>query len=218
MRRLLAAAAVLALAASAHASDLDRHARFEALFHGSDAYSADDVRTSGLHISGEKLSLENGSFTATVQQVSHPYFTMSNVAAKGVLPLDDAFFADAITAAVNDVIDRSTTTVGSFKNASAQSAAARVTITDMQLTFANKALSGSLHAVVATPQFKGHASYDKASRAMTVTVESVKIAGIPVPLSVAFFTMNQFMSYPFVKLQNPNIIVDLKPFLPGAGK
>lgn len=211
---LLFAALVLASTTAASASELGRHARFTGLYGEAEAYESSSRQSrGGLTITGEKILLENGSFTATVAQVGHPQFLMSGVAARGRMPLDAAFFADAITAAVNNVLEGSTVSIASFKNARDEDLAG-ITLKDIQLVHAHKALSGSLKALIAHPEFRGRSAYDKATRRLTVTVESVKIAGVGVPLSVAFFTMNQFMSYPFVTLANPNVIIDLKPFLP----
>lgn len=214
IRPLLVFGVTLAFAVSASANDLSRHARFSALHGGAEALEASSrTLRGGLTITGEKILLENGAFTATVAQVGHTYFVMTNVAAKGKMPLDAAFFADAITAAVNNVLDGSTVTMATFKNARDEGLAG-ITLKDIQLVHNKKALSGSLKALLVHPEFKGQSSYDKPSRKLTVKVDSVKIAGVGVPLSVAFFTMKQFMNYPFVTLDNPRIVIDLKPFLP----
>lgn len=221
---LLAAAVLLAAAATVLGSDLSRHARFAGLYGGADTFESAGTRSlrGGLQITGERIQLENGNFTATVAQVAHPYFVMTGMGARGRMPLDAAFFADAITAAVNNVLEGSTVTMATFKNAREEDLAgitreedlAGITLKEIHLVHTRKALSGSLKALIAHPEFRGRSSYDKATRKLTVTVESVKLAGIGVPLGVAFFTMGQFMKYPFVTLSNPNVIIDLKPFLP----
>src|SRR5688572_13342705 len=84
------------LVSAAGAQQLDRNARF-AFLHGSEAgYSSEGERSlrGGLTITGEKITLDNGNFTATVQKVGHAAFVMTNVSAQGRMPLDDAFFAD----------------------------------------------------------------------------------------------------------------------------
>lgn len=216
MRGALVLVLILAGGVAASASDLSRSARFAAL--NGEAETLETASRSlkgGLVITGEKLTLENGAFTATVQKVSHQYFVMSTVGARGKMPLDAAFFANAISAAVNNVLDSSTITMARFDNARDHDGGniAGLTLHDVQMMHSAKALTGSLKALVRV-EFKARSAFDPATRKMTVTVDSVKAAGLPVPLGIAFFAMDKFMKYPFVKLENPRVIVDLKPFLP----
>jgi hypothetical protein len=215
--RGLSLLALLVAASVATAGDLDRHARFNAVHGSSEALTSPArVLRGGLTITGEKIQLDNGNFQATVQSVTSPYFQMSGLTAKGRMPINDALFQDAIATAINNILDGSTITMGSFKNVR-DGEISGITLKDIHLVHANKALQGSLKASLVHPEFKAKSRYDKPSRSLVVTVESVKVAGIPVALSVAFFTMGQFMNYPFVKLDKPNVIIDLKPFLPGSG-
>ena len=223
MRRIIGLALALTcstgLASNGLASDLARAARFAGL-HGAAEHAVDAATLAGgLTITGEKLQLEDGNFTAAVAQVASPYFVMTGVGARGRMPLDAAFFADVITAAVGNILDGSTITMATFKNAQKpDDSIANVTLKDLKLVHTHGQLEGELYAVVAHAQFKAHSSYDKATRRLTVSVDSVKAAGLPVPLSVAFFTMGQFMKYPFVHLDNPRVVIDLKPFLPPPGQ
>jgi hypothetical protein len=218
--RAAAAVLALAIAGSAHASDLAgelaRQARFSALFGGAEtSHVAPVARPGGLTITGEKIQLEGGNFTASMAQVSSNWFKMDGVAAKGRMPIDEAFFADAIAAAVNNILDGSTMTVASFKNSRDDAGSiANITVKDMVLVHKNKALEGSMKASIAHPEFKGHSAFDRATRQLTVTLDSVKVAGIPVPMGIAFSAMGSFMNYPFVELKNPRIIIHLNWFLP----
>ena len=55
----------LAIAGGAQASELARQARFSALFDGAETISiARETRPGGLTITGEKIQLESGNFTA----------------------------------------------------------------------------------------------------------------------------------------------------------
>lgn len=221
MERALVFGLALALVAPAGAGDLARYARYTAL-HGAledPGYEVpvDRPLRGGLTITGERILLENGNFTASVQKVGHQLFVMSNVTAQGRMPLNDAFFADPITAAVNNILDGSKTTIGSFKNLAPSPEPMDVDIKDVQMTMAQKAVTGSMKVMVLKPEFKGKASYDKATKKMTVAVESVTMGGIAVPLDLAFYVMGQVVNYPFVQLAKPNVIVDLTPFLPNMG-
>lgn len=213
MSRVAGLLALLVMCGAASASDLARNARFSALFGGAEAESAERSLRGGLSITGEKISLESGNFTATVQQVTHPAFVMTGVAAHGRMPIDEAFFADAIAAAVGHILHGSTVKIATFKNAR-EDGIAGITLKEIKLVHAFGGLIGELKASVASPEFKGKTTYDKATKSLTVKLESVKLGSMGVPLSAAFFTMKQFVNYPFVKLANPNIIIDLKPFLP----
>lgn len=216
MRRAVVALVALALAGGAHASELARQARFSALFGGAEtSFVAHEARPGGLTITGEKIQLESGNFNAAMQAVTSNWFRMEGVAAKGRMPIDDAFFADAIAAAVNNILDGSTMTVSSFKNTRDDGGAvSAITIKDMVLVHKAKALEGSMKASIAHPEFKGHSAFDKATRQLVVTLDSVKVAGIPVPMAIAFSVMGNFMNYPFVELKNPRIIIHLNWFLP----
>jgi hypothetical protein len=220
-RALVLCGLALALACPAQAGDLSRYAAFTSL-HGANEdpgyeVAVDRPLRGGLQITGEKILLENGNFTASVQKVGHQYFVMSNVTAQGRMPLNDAFFADPITAAVNNILDNSKTTIGSFKNLAPTPEPMDIDIKDMQMTMAQKVVTGSMKVMVLKPEFKGKGSYDKATKKMTVAVESVTMGGINVPLDLAFYVMGQVLNYPFVQLQRPNVIIDLTPFLPNLG-
>lgn len=209
----------LCVVGSAAAGDLLRHARFETLTGEAVPYdvSVDRPLRGGLTITGEKITLENGNFTATVQSVGHASFVMSQVAAQGRMPLDEAFFADPITAAVNNFLNNSKMTIGNFKNLTATSPELDVPIKDIQLVHTQKALAGTMKAMMFKPEFKGKSSYEKATKKMTITVESVTLGGINVPLDLTFYVMGQVLNYPFVTLARPNVIIDLTPFLPNLG-
>lgn len=213
MSRAAVFAAALLIASTATASDLARSARFSALFGSAESVVSERALSGGLSITGETISLEDGNFIAKVQQVSHPAFVMTGVAAHGRMPIDEAFFADAITAAVGQILNGSTIKIASFKNAR-EGGLAGVTLKDIKLVHAFGGLSGELTASVASPVFKGKSTYDKATKRLIVKLESVKLGSLGVSLSIAFATMKQFVNYPFVTLANPNIIIDLKPFLP----
>lgn len=212
-------AGLLAAGSAAGAGDLLRHARFEALHGDAPAFEVPVERPlrGGLSITGEKILLENGNLTATVQTVGHASFVMSQVAAQGRMPLDDAFFADPITAAVNNILNGSKVTIGNFKNLAPTSPEADVPIKDIQLVHAQKALTGSMKALLFKPEFRARSSYEKATKKLTVTVESVTLGGINVPLDLTFYVVSQVLSYPFVTLARPNVIIDLTPFLPNLG-
>lgn len=212
-------AALLTVSSTARAGDLLRHARFVSLHGESSSYEVAVERPlrGGLTITGEKILLENGNFTATIQGVGHAAFQMSQVSAQGRMPLDEAFFADPITAAVNNILNGSKVGIGSFKNLAATSPDVDILIKDIQLVHAQKALQGTMKAMVFKPEFRGKSSYDKATKKMTIAVESVTLGGIAVPLDLAFYVMGQVISYPFVTLAKPNVIVDLTPFLPNLG-
>jgi hypothetical protein len=197
-----AALLALALCGAACADDMVRHARFTEL-HGE----------RGLAIVGEKVKLENGNFEATVVQVKHDQFVMSNVQAHGRMPIDEAFFADVVSAAVGHILHGSTVKIASFRN-TREDGLASTPLEEIKLVHAFGALQGEMKASVARPVFKGKSRYDKPSKSLIVTLESVKLGSMSVPMGVAFYTIGKFMKYPFVKLANPNIIIDLKPFLP----
>ena len=217
-RGLKVALGLAMLAQSASAGDLGQYARFVTLHGASEAYevAADQLR-GGLGISGEKITLDNGNFTATVQKVTHAAFVMTGVSAQGRMPLDDAFFADPITAAMNNVLNGSTVGIAEFKNLVQGPEPVDIPIKDVKITMAQKAVTGSLKALVFKPEFKAHASYDKASKKMTMTLESVTMGGVAVPLDLTFYVISQVLHYPFVTLANPNVVVDLTPFLPNMG-
>jgi hypothetical protein len=218
MVRLTALALALTLLVSGSwASDLTRHRTFERLFGVSEPLELGG----GLQIVGEHVVLDNGHLTATFEKVLHPEFSMKTVAAQGTIALDAAFFADPVTAAINSLLKGSQVAIALFKNGSkpdrkpsTRDDLKGIDIEKVKLVFSQKRLTGSLHALAVTPEFAGAASYEKASRKLTVTVQSVKIAGIDVPLSVAFFVMGRFMSFSFVTLSKPNVVVNLTPFLP----
>lgn len=213
-------AGVLATASVAGAGDLQRYATFTRLHGAAPAYDVvvDHSDKGGLTISGEKITLENGNFQAFVQTVGHAAFTMTGVSAQGRMPLDEAFFADPITAAMNNILNGSTVKIASFKNLQPTSPEADVLIKDVQMVMANKVVTGSMKAMMFKPEFRGKASYDKATKKMTIVVESVTLGGNAVGIDLAFYVIGQVLSYPFVTLAKPAIIVDLTPFLPNIGK
>lgn len=213
------AAGVLAVASVAGAADLQRYARFAQLHGSAPAYevTVDQPAKGGLTITGEKITLENGNFNAFVQTVGHAAFTMTGVSAQGRMPLDEAFFADPITAAMNNILNGSKVAIGSFKNLQPTSPEADVVIKDIQMTMAQKVVTGSMKAMMFKPEFRGKASYDKATKKMTIVVESVTLGGNAVGIDLAFYVIGQVLSYPFVTLAKPAIIVDLTPFLPNMG-
>lgn len=215
-----ACAGVLAVASMAGAGDLQRYATFGRLHGSAPAYdvAVDHSGKGGLTISGEKITLDNGNFTATVQTVGHAAFTMTGVAAQGRMPLDEAFFADPITAAMNNVLNGSKVSIASFRNLQPTSPEADVVIKDIQLTMAQKIVTGSMKAMMFKPEFRAKASYDKATKKMTMVLESITLGGNPVGIDLAFYVISQVLSYPFVTLAKPAIIIDLTPFLPNIGK
>lgn len=200
--RALVLGLALALTGAAGADDMSRFARFGEL-HGE----------RGLSIVGEKVQLEGGNFTATVVQVKHDDFVMSNVEAHGRMPIDEAFFNNVVAAAIGHILHGSTIKIAKFQ-ATREDGLAGTPLEEIKLVHAFDQLQGELKASVARPVFKGKSRYDRASRSLIVTLESVKLGSMGVPMSVAFYTMGKFMKFPFVKLANPNIIIDLKPFLP----
>lgn len=217
--RVCGLAVALAIGVSgACAGDLARHARFVALTGHDDGFEvAREQGRGGLTITGEKILLENGNLTATVQKVGHHDFSMAGVAASGRVPLDDAFFADPITAAVNDLLDGSKVSIAEFKNLVPVPDVPELVVKDVQITMAAKAVSGSAKAFVFKPEFKGHASYDKTTKKMTITLESVTMGGNAVPIDLTFYVLGQALPYSYVTLAKPNVIVDLAPFLPNVG-
>jgi len=221
MSRVLVLAIALAVPVSAaRADDLMRYARFTQLNAGAtDAYEVrgDRPLRGGLTISGEKITLDSGSFTASVQKVAHADFEIAQVSAQGHLPLDDAFFADPITAAVNDLLNGSKVTIGQFRNLLQGPEPVDVPVKDISLTMAQKSVTGSLKALVLQADFHAHASYEKASKKLTLTLESVSMGGHAVPLDLTFYVVGQILHYPFVTLANPDVVVDLSPFLPNVG-
>lgn len=200
--RALVVGLALALAGVACADDMARFARF-----------AEISGEKALSIVGEKVSLENGNFEATVVQVKHDQFVMNGVSARGRMPIDEAFFNDVIAAAVGHILHGSTIKIDSFKN-TREDGLASTPLEEIKLVHAFGALSGEMKASVARPVFKGKSRYDKPAKSLVITLESVKLGSMSVPMGVAFYTMGKFMKFPFVKLANPNIIIDLKPFLP----
>ena len=222
MSRVLLVLGLVGVVSAVSAGDLARYARFAKIHGGAAPYevAVDGPLAGGLTITGEKILLENGAFTATVQKISHAAFTMANVSAQGRMPLDDAFFADPITAAVNNFLNGSKMGIGSFKNAPVANPPADsldLEIKDIQIEHAAKALKGSMKVMVLKPEFAGHSSYDKASKKLTIAVDAVTMGGINVPLDLAFYVMGQVVHYPFVTLARPNVILDLGPFLPNVG-
>ena len=218
-RAKLVVAGVLAMASMATAGDLQRYARFTQLHDAVQPYEVkvDQPLRGGLTISGEKITLENGNFTAFVQTVGHAAFTMTGVSAQGRMPLDEAFFADPITAAMNNILNGSKVSIASFKNLQPVSPEADIVVKDIQLTMAQKAVSGSLKALMFKPEFKAKASYDKATKKMTMVIESATLGGIAVPIDLVFYVVSQVINYPFVQLAKPAVIIDLTPFLPNLG-
>ena len=211
---MLAIAGLLAVGSMAGAGELERVARFARLHDAAVFEVASDELKGGLTISGEKITLENGNFTASVATVGHAAFTMSGVSAQGRMPLDEAFFADPIKAAMENLLNGSKVGIAAFKNLQPASPDADVAIKDIQLTMSAKAVSGSLKAMVFKPEFKGHASFDRATKKMTLVLESVTLGGIAVPIDLTFYVVSQVLSYPFVTLAKPAVIIDLTPFLP----
>lgn len=223
MRRLTPVLGLLVLVSSASAQDLERHVRFGQLHGEVLPYETtfDGPVRGGLTITGEKITLDNGNFTATVQKVGHAAFTMTNVSAQGRMPLDDAFFADPITAAVNQLLNGSKMSIGGFKNLAAPPPGVDpldVEIKNVQIEMNQKAVKGSLKALIFQANFTAKASYDKATKKMTMTLESATMGGIAVPIDLTFYVISQVLNYPFVVLAKPNIIIDLTPFLPNMGK
>lgn len=214
---------VLGLVTGAQAGDLARHARFGRLHGEGAALELDGNRQlrGGLVITGEKIVLENGNLTASFQKVAHTLFVMSGITAQGRMPIDDAFLADPITTALNNILNGSTMTVASMKNAAparrsspALQSAADVEITNIKMVHTAKALKGSMQAMMFAPEFTGKSAYSKATKKLTVTVETIQMGGYAVPIDLAFYVMGQFMNYPFVTLAKPNLIIDLSSFLP----
>lgn len=223
LRTIVHSLLVLTLAIPTVAGDLDRHVRFDRL-HGQDTpfeTTSDRRLRGGLQISGEKIVIENGGLTASIQKVAHPMFEMTGVAGQARMPLDAAFLADPITTAINNVLTGSTFTIAQMKNLrkteiqrSDKPSLAAITLTKIKLVHNLHFLKGSLKAPLVSSDFVARSGYDKATRKLTIVVDKVIVAGFSVPLGVAFAAMNQFISYPFVTMVKPKVVIDLTSFLP----
>jgi hypothetical protein len=214
----------LVLAGGVLAGDLSRHQAFSRLHRISDPYQAfyESFILNGFTIVGERILLENGQLTVSIQKVANGEFQMSNVGATSIMPLNEGFFADPLTAGVNNFLTQSTVTIASLKAKATlvneqtnENELINVELKDIRLVHAQKALRGHMKVLVFPADFTGKSSFSKPDKKLTVTVESISIGGIPVPLDLAFFVLKHFINFDFITISKPNIIFDLGAFLPG---
>lgn len=213
----------LVFAGCALAGDMVRHQSFAQLHRLSDPFNEyyETFVLNGFTIVGERILLENGQLTVSIQKVANGEFQMSNVGATSVMPLNDAFFADPFTAGVNNFLTQSTLTVGSLKakatlvnEQTSENQLINVEIKDIRLVHTQKALRGHMKVLVFPADFSGKSSYSKPDKKLTVTMESISVGGIPVPLDLAFFLLKHFVNFDFVTVSKPNLIFDLGAFMP----
>jgi len=205
------------------ASDLLRQGAFSRLHRLSDPYDAfhDNFLLAGFQIVGERIHLENGQLTVSIQRVSAGDFSMENLGAQAAFPLGDAFFADPLAAGVNNFLTSSTITVAKLSaktvlvsETTQEQEIMNVDVKDIRIAHNQKVVKGHLKVLIFPADFSGKSSYSKTDKKLTVTVESISMGGIPVPLDLAFFIMKQIISFDFIQIQKPNIIFNLGAFLP----
>lgn len=215
---LSAVVLVLGLATAAGASDLARAARFGQLHGATPALATDGDRSlrGGLTITGEKITLENGALSATIQKVAHPEFVMKGVAGQARMPFDQDLLTDPINTAINNILVGSTFTIAHMDNLRSgdRKADRGVSLSNIKLIHNLKFIKGSLKAPLVSPSFSGRSGWDKATKKMTVVVDAVVVGGFSVPLGVAFAAMKNFVRYSFVTFDKPRVIIDLSSFLP----
>ncbi len=193
--------------------------RFGAL-HGEAGWQETVSGLRGMSLEGVEISLKNGKLTVLAAKARlDDQTTATGIAAGTTLVLDDGFFQAPVTGVVNAFRKSSSVAIqrlelywsedGPEASSTTQES---VAVKDIQLhTHEGEfTMEGrSLVSIKATGRLHWH----PAEKQLRAEITSVKAAGLPVPLSLAFGLMAKFVNQPFVRLENPDMWVDVGWFL-----
>lgn len=216
MRFLTFFALALSLPVTARATILEQ-ARFLRLNPEIDCVESELVSygTKGFQVVGEKISLQNGKLDAEIQKVVIDGDEAQQIKGGGQIQLDDAFFQNPVKAITEDLLTASWVTIERF-TVHAQILGEdpeSVTLKTIKLNLNDKKFTFEAKALLIKMTGMGLMSYNPQTQKISAEIQSITMAGLPVPMDLAFYVLSKFIHYPFITLEKPRIVIDMGFFL-----